>query len=65
MRAFQVEDLTLHRDFESGALFASYTAYLGERRGKYSRILREPLSDEDKAFIGDTPVPPVLAKVDL
>lgn len=65
MNEFQVEDLTLRRDFESGTLFATYTAYLGYRRGKYSQIIREPLSDKDRAFIGDTPIPPNLAKVDL
>ena len=62
----RVYDVRLHRDFDSGRLFMSYRWDHFIARGFYGgKVVGEPLSDEDRALIGDTPIPPVLAKVDL
>ena len=67
---WRIHDVSPHRSFNSGQLLMSYVKIAGfDNRnglgGRYSKIVPEPLSDEDKAIIGDTPIPPLLAKVDL
>ena len=56
----------LHRDFTTGRLMA-YGRFSddGWRGGEFSRIILEPICDADRELIGDMPIPPVLAKVDL
>ncbi len=68
----------LHRDFETGRLIA-YGSYTPDiyfetpygvfpnfaRGGQFSKLIHEPICPEDLAMIGDLPIPPVLAKVDL
>jgi hypothetical protein len=62
----EVENVRLHRDFDSGRLFMSFNWRDEWSRGHSGgKVVDEPLSDYDKAIIGDMPIPPRVAKVDL
>jgi len=62
----EVFNVKLRRDFDSGRLFMAYDWRDEFCRGfSGGKVVREPLSEEDKALIGDTPIPPKLAKLDL
>lgn len=67
---WRIHDITLRRQFSTGRLMLRYRREAGlDNRfgvgGYVGKFVDEPLSDDDKALIGDTPIPPKVAKVDL
>ncbi len=67
---WRIHDISLRRQFGTGRLMLRYRREAGlDNRfgvgGYVGRFVDEPISSEDMAIIGDTPIPPRVEKVDL
>lgn len=61
----RADDVSLHRDFETGRLYCAYRKQILGSMSDFCKVIHEPISQQDIELIGDTPIPPKREKVDL
>jgi hypothetical protein len=56
---------SLHRDFQTGRLWARGLYYSFGRSMRVVFLIAEPICEAHKLLIGEMPIPPMVGKVDL